>query len=920
MDLMELKASSPKAAGLSPPDSVSDPEEKEVSDDDDDDRNHKHRRRETRSQSLEIDALERVITRPYRKHNKPFENGHPFRENESQASEKDLSSKFERRRLGLTSLPRSPLDLNQRFRGNQAFSGAGPGRGRGRDSGSWNQRDSRFGSVDIASQMVQQGSIPPNLYNGIGLPNVSNAQSGSWNAFGLIAGLPSGGLDTLHSIGLQGPLGPPINSSMNMGIPRQRCRDFEERGFCLRGDMCPMEHGVNRIVIEDVQSLSQFNLPVSLPSVHLLGTPAGAGPVSSVSASSATLMNSKGLHGKSSKPGMADDSLGLNGAFSGSGCVGGTDLYDPDQPLWNNNCPETSNALLTLQSANDETHSISNDDPSDRHNGRLCDNVDNAVGSQGTSSSVWGRIGTSKNMGNSSDCLENEAKEEKGALACVQGTLRQGKRIVAEDVGLKAMDSSSKMLGDSTRTNRKPSQKALRTLFVNGIPLKSNKREALLSHFQKFGDVIDIYIPNNSERAFVQFSKREEAEAALRAPDAVMGNRFIKLWWANRDSIPDDGISSSSGAGVTPRGPAAIKVPLHTSAASIGKDINQSATPKSSIFPVSDASLPVTENPKSAVSDSPKAPPPLQKKLESLELLKEELRKKQELLDQKRNDFRRQLQKLEKQASGLKGEVTVEQAAKKPKVETVAESTKAAILRSSSDLGSVAFPHAEMVEDRNKSMDNVSSQSPKTSTTVVLQEPMSSKQPIRQSASVGAPFPMNRYKLDNRPTAFRIIPPLPPGLANIAVLKEHFSSFGDLSNVELEGLEARESEGLKNCSACVVYTTRWSAERAFANGKCWQGHNLKFMWLTSNNSRSDPGGSENTPTHEGNLETDAQAAEKLECMVSEEVSASENGDSQNPVRESGVENMEAGEASESGASPNSGEQKSPKGDVEDASV
>jgi len=103
---MELKVPSLKPVSLSP-DCVSDPEEKEVSDDDDDDRNHKHRRRETRSQSLERDALEHVITRPYRKRNKPFENGHPFRENESQASEKDLSSKFERRRPGLTSLPRA---------------------------------------------------------------------------------------------------------------------------------------------------------------------------------------------------------------------------------------------------------------------------------------------------------------------------------------------------------------------------------------------------------------------------------------------------------------------------------------------------------------------------------------------------------------------------------------------------------------------------------------------------------------------------------------------------------------------------------------------------------------------------------------------------------------------------------------------
>lgn len=416
-----------------------------------------------------------------------------------------------------------------------------------------------------------------------------------------------------------------------------------------------------------MQSLSQFNLPVSLPSVHLLGAPAGTGPLPSVSASTA-LMNSKGLHGKSSKPGMADDGLGLNGAFPGSGCVNGADLYDPDQPLWNNNCPETSSALLSLQSPKiHETDSALNDDPSDRHLGRLCDSADNeclvrstgiGVGSQGTSLSVWGRIGSSKNRldvkgkidstMSSSDYLESEAKEDKGALASIQGTSRQGKRIIAEDVGPKAMDSSPKTPSDNMRNIRKPSQKALRTLFVNGIPQRNNKREALLSHFQKFGEVIDIYIPANGERAFVQFSKREEAEAALKAPDAVMGNRFIKLWWANRDSIPDDGISSGSSVSVTPRGVTAASASYHPSIVSKGKDINQPAASRSSVLHASDASVSVSDHPKPVISDAPKAPPPLQKKLDSLELLKEELRKKQELLDQKRNDFRRQLQKLEK--------------------------------------------------------------------------------------------------------------------------------------------------------------------------------------------------------------------------------------------------------------------------------
>ncbi|KAI5341208.1 hypothetical protein L3X38_020482 [Prunus dulcis] len=202
------------------------------------------------------------------------------------------------------------------------------------------------------------------------------------------------------------------------------------------------------------------------------------------------------INNLTSKSAVNDDGLGLNGPYSGPGYLG----------------------------------------------------VGTAANSQSTSVSVWGRIGSSKSKldvkekidpaNNSSDCIESETKEGKEALVSIQHPPRQGKRIMAED-GPKAMDSSPKTHFDPTRNIRKPSQKALRTLFVNGIPQKSNKREALLSHFQKFGEVIDIYIPLNSERAFVQFSRRKEAETALKAPDAVMGNRFIKLWWANRDSIPD---------------------------------------------------------------------------------------------------------------------------------------------------------------------------------------------------------------------------------------------------------------------------------------------------------------------------------------------------------------------------------------------
>ncbi|KAA3455937.1 zinc finger CCCH domain-containing protein 41 [Gossypium australe] len=938
---MELKVSSPKPGGTSAPDCISDLEEKEVSDEEDDDRNHKHRRRDTCSQSLERDSTDPVFTRPYRKCNKPLENGH----NESQAGEtcknsnsllleRDLTSKFDRRYPGLASLPRGHLDLNQRIRSNQTFSGdSGPGRGRGRDNSSWNHCDSRFNSVDIAYQLVQPGSVAPSLFAGRGLPNLSNTQAPSWSAFGLMPGIPNGSLDTLHSIGLQGVLRPPMNSSLNMGIPRQRCRDFEERGFCLRGDMCPMEHGVYRIVVEDVQSLSQFNLPVSVPSAQILATSAGPGPLPSVLPPSTTLVNGKGINSKSSKSGMTEDATGLNCAYTATTSAGG-DLYDPDQPLWNNNGPEASAALTGQCSPKiNETEPLRNDDISDLHHGMLCESADNELPirssrSQGMNLSVWGGIGSSRSRIEAkdkidhlpSDHLENETKKEKEPFPSSQDTSCQVKRISSEDDGSKVMDSSLKSQID-LHSRRKPTQKALRTLFVNGIPQKCNKGEALLPHFRKFGEVIDIYIPQNSERAFIQFSRREEAEAALKAPDAVMGNRFIKLWWANRDSIPDDGVNSGSGSGsgmpVTPSGLTASGVPPQP-VANKGKDNLQRIAQKSNVVHCTD--VPSLKSPKSVSTNGPQAPPLLQKKLETLEQMKEELRKKQEMLEQKRNDFRRQLNKLEKQSSIVKGDPLSEPAAKRHKVGSAADPAKALIPSSSEPSASAAKTCTKEMTDKNKSMENVVSRSPKSCTSMALQESMSSKQQYCkpcQSAPMRHPFLMNKYKLDNRPTAFRVIPPLPSGFADVDVLKEHFLQYGDLFSVELQDVENEDnddsgSEALKKCSAVITYSTRQLAERAYVNGKCWQGNNLQFKWLIYNTNPSSKETSSSAPKEP--LEADVTKEEKTAHSVPQEVVGSGNGESENSDRESFVEHMELAEVSEQSPSPTSSMKESPKGD------
>lgn len=119
--------------------------------------------------------------------------------------------------------------------------------------------------------------------------------------------------------------------------------------------------------------------------------------------------------------------------------------------------------------------------------------------------------------------------------------------------------------------------------------------------------------------------------------------------------------------------------------------------------------------------------------------------------------------------AGPKGETDTELAAKRRKMGLAADAGKVATPSSSSP-APVSALHDEMLTDKNKSGDTIVSHSPKKSTTMALQQsPSLKQQTIRPLAPLGTPVPLNRYKLDNRPTGFRILPPVPSGFANVSL-------------------------------------------------------------------------------------------------------------------------------------------------------
>jgi len=110
-------------------------------------------------------------------------------------------------------------------------------------------------------------------------------------------------------------------------------------------------------------------------------------------------------------------------------------------------------------------------------------------------------------------------------------------------------------------------------LYVTNIPPELLRIAPLTQHFEQFGEVVTIRLSSPREdggtgRAIVQFRRHEDAKRALESPDAVCGNRFIKVFWARaegqrggdgleqEDSTAARTITTTSGRAVTIKKPA----------------------------------------------------------------------------------------------------------------------------------------------------------------------------------------------------------------------------------------------------------------------------------------------------------------------------------------------------------------------------
>lgn len=69
-----------------------------------------------------------------------------------------------------------------------------------------------------------------------------------------------------------------------------------------------------------------------------------------------------------------------------------------------------------------------------------------------------------------------------------------------------------------------------RFITVDRIPKESCNQDALIEYFTRFGPVNGVVIEENGRKAEICFVNADDAQSALDCPDAVLGNRFVRLF------------------------------------------------------------------------------------------------------------------------------------------------------------------------------------------------------------------------------------------------------------------------------------------------------------------------------------------------------------------------------------------------------
>ncbi|XP_069496000.1 RNA-binding protein 26 [Ambystoma mexicanum] len=362
-------------------------------------------------------------------------------------------------------------------------------------------------------------------------------------------------------------------------LSRKRCRDYDEKGFCMRGDMCPFDHGSDPVVVEDMNLPGMLPFPAQ-PAVEGPPPPPPPPPPGLPPPPPILTPPPVNIHPPVPPPGPLPPSLppslppvtgpppplpplqpaGMDAppisATSSVPTVVTTGIHHPPPPV---------PALFTAESYdtdgyNPEAPGITNPSrPIYRHRTTHAQRP-NLIGLTSGDMDVPPR---EKPINNSLRIVLDSDPRKRPIGAGESGAppkkpwfdkfppSRRNFNIfpTANPVMPKAMMDPARVTGTESnhqnkrqnfnRTNSPSFPKKVQfgnentKLEVRKIPVDLNNISKLNEHFSKFGNLVNLQVAyqGDPEGALIQFATPDEAKAAISSTEAVLNNRFIKVFW-----------------------------------------------------------------------------------------------------------------------------------------------------------------------------------------------------------------------------------------------------------------------------------------------------------------------------------------------------------------------------------------------------
>ncbi|KAF7634074.1 hypothetical protein Mgra_00006492 [Meloidogyne graminicola] len=311
-------------------------------------------------------------------------------------------------------------------------------------------------------------------------------------------------------------------------LRRNRCRDFHEKGFCMRGDGCPYDHGPDPVVVDDT-ALEKI-----------------------VRASGSVFDTSSAYCVNPPPPGL-ETSSSSGKTLTGGGTI--SEGYNPEAPA------------LTTAPMSSIDFSVPPPPLPHQIATSLSAAAQQLIYPPGTlpppqpfSTDVAASSLLPSSFGAPIDIIRDASAT---ITALTVSTLPVQTTSIYNQTGLADIGQNNIELGTnitgggnlmregrfkpySLPANRNNS--TLKSFLVKKIPQELNKIAQLDQHFSRFGQITNIQVQyeGRPDSALVTFKTRREAMAAYKSVEPILNNRFIKIFWQS-DKNADENIASTDG-------------------------------------------------------------------------------------------------------------------------------------------------------------------------------------------------------------------------------------------------------------------------------------------------------------------------------------------------------------------------------------